>query len=269
MEYTEKKMYIPKSQRKLSIEYNFSPFYSYHPRYTKKNHCNRNILSLKKMIFPLISDDKLNQIMIDDESIKYITFTSCAQEITNIIMNNLLDFPCPESFNSQKWESKSLDKRMKKLVITEMTAGVGGNVLNFARYFKYVNAIEIDTLRYNYLNKNIKIYGFDNVNCYNDDSLNLLIKKDDISQDIIFFDPPWGGKYYKQYTNLRLTFGEETIENVCKILLQEPHNKMIVMKLPNNYDFDYLYEELKNYKTSKIFLERMVVIVIKNYVFDY
>lgn len=237
--------------------------------YQKRNYSHRNITTLKKLIFPPITDDKLSQLMIDDESIKYITFTSSAQEITNIIMNSLLDFPCTPCSNNddekKKWNSKIPNQKMKKLVVTEMTAGVGGNVLNFAKYFKYVNAIEIDPVRYNYLNKNIKLYGYDNVNCYNNDSLDLLIEKDDIVQDIIFFDPPWGGKDYKLFDKLRLTFGPYSIENVCRILFQKQHNKMIVMKLPNNYDYDFMNEELKYYRIAKFTLERMTIVVIKNY----
>lgn len=258
--------------------------------YTQKNnnHCiygvhgnhnyHRNIISLKRLIFPIIAEEKLHQIMIDDESLKYITFASSAQEITNIIMNNLIDFPCPfrqdtkinvnESLNSilnSKWQNKSLDKKMKDLVITEMTAGVGGNVLNFAKYFKYVNAIEIDQIRYNYLNKNIKLYEYNNVNCYNQNSVELLIEQDDIVQDIIFFDPPWGGKDYKLFNNLRLTFENYSIENICHILFQRKRNKMIIMKLPNNYDFDYLMDELKIYRVNKFVLDRMTIVVVKNY----
>jgi 16S rRNA G966 N2-methylase RsmD len=266
MEYSEKTKYVPKSHKygynKYTMDDNITDTI-YNPQ--KKYHNYRNIISLKKLIFPPISNEKISQLMIDDESIKYITFTSSAQEITNIIMNNLGDFPCPVTSNNQKWIMKSLDKKMKNLVITEMTAGVGGNVLNFAKYFKYVNAIEINTIRYNYLNKNIKLYDFNNVNCYNDDSLCLLINKDDIVQDIIFFDPPWGGKDYKLFTNLRLKFGNFSIENVCKVLFQRERNKMIVIKLPNNYDFDFFNEELKDYQISKFVLDKMTIIVVKKY----
>lgn len=228
---------------------------------------NRNFMSLKKLIFPPIRDDKLAQLMIDDESIKYITFTSSAQEITNIIMNNLDDYPCPKKKcgSEKKWATKSLDKKMKSLVITEMTAGVGGNVLNFAKYFKYVNAIEIDSNRYSCLNKNVELYEYNNVNCYNDDSVNLLINKDDLVQDIVFFDPPWGGKDYKLYDNLRLNFGTYSVENICKILFQRPRNKMIVLKLPNNYDFEFMQSELKDYRISKFILDRMTIVIIKAY----
>ena len=219
--------------------------------------------SLKKLIFPPIGEDKIFQLMIDEESIKYITYASSAREITNIIMNNLDDFPCPNPNKKRKWDNKSLDKKMKELVITEMTAGVGGNILNFAKYFKYVNAIEINLERYNFLKKNIEIYGYDNVNCYHNDSINLLIKKDDLAQDIIFFDPPWGGKDYKLHNDLRLNFGDYSIENICKILFQRERNKMIILKLPNNYDFEYFAQELKDYNINKFVLDRMTIIVIK------
>lgn len=225
----------------------------------------KNIITLKKMIFPKISDDKIPHLMIDDESIKFITFHSSAQEITNVIMNNLNDFPCSTQLHDDIWNEMTSENKMKQLIITEMTAGVGGNVLNFAKYFKQVNAIEINSTRFEYLQKNIELYECANVNCYNDDSLNFLIGNDDIVQDIIFFDPPWGGKNYKLFTNLRLKFGKYSIENVCKILFQQDKNKMIILKLPNNYDFNYIDDELKNYKIIKCILDRMTILIVKNY----
>lgn len=232
-----------------------------------KHYNNRNSMTLKKIIFPPISIEKIPQLMIDDESIKYITFTSMAQDITNIIMNNLSDFPCPNNkkISLKLWKMYPLEKKMKSLVITEMTAGVGGNVLNFAKYFKYVNAIEINTVRFNYLNKNIKLYGYQNINCYNDDSISLLIENDDIQQDIIFFDPPWGGKDYKLFSNLHLKFGKFSIEYICNVFLQRSSNKMVVIKLPNNYDFDYLFTELDEYRMYKYCLDKMTIVIVKNY----
>jgi len=250
MEYVYQKTYCPKK---------------YKHKYTNQKNMARNTLTLKKLIFPPIAEHKLSQLMIDDESIKYITFANTAQEITNAIMNNLIDFPCPEFCRDKKWEKMSLINRMKSLVITDMTAGVGGNVLNFAKYFKYVNAIEIDDLRYNYLNKNIDLYGFRNVNCYHCNSLDMLIDGNDIVQDIIFFDPPWGGKDYKLHDSLRLVFENLAIESICKVIFQKSYNKMIILKLPNNYDFDYLQSEMIEFQVFKYSLDRMSLIVIKNY----
>jgi 16S rRNA G966 N2-methylase RsmD len=284
MEYKKKnkQLYIPpylrsrenKSSENITSDKS-STFIPYRPQHsyfsnnlskdTNKIYGYRNIYALKKKIFPPIAEEKICHLMIDEESLKYITYATSAQEITNIIMNNLSDFPCPKLVEKEKWEEKTLNKKMKKLVITEMTAGVGGNVLNFANHFKYVNAIEIDSVRYNFLNKNVQLYNYNNVNCYNCNSLDLLIEKDDIVQDIIFFDPPWGGKNYKMFTALRLIFEQYSIEEICKILFKRSQNKMIVMKLPNNYDFDYLNKELEDFKITQISLERMTIIILKNY----
>ena len=235
----------------------------------KKIMTKKNSFFVKKCIFPPIANDKIPQLMIDDDSFEYITYFDFAQQITNIIMNNLSNFPNPNvGHDDKQWYSKSLEKKMKNLVITEMTAGVGGNVLNFAFYFKYVNAIEIDKIRFDCLNKNIETYEFDNINSYHDDSIKLLVNNDDIVQDIIFFDPPWGGKSYKKFYNLRLYFGNYTIENICKKLFCRPRNKLIVLKLPNNYDFDYLFEELKDYKIFKVVLIKMTIVVLKNFDID-
>jgi predicted RNA methylase len=266
----------------------------------KKHNRYRNMRNLKKMIFPPIEEHKINFLMIDEESISYITFANSAQEITNVIMNNLYDFPAPQSTESVTWDALTPDKKMKELVITDMTAGVGGNVLNFACCFKYVNAVEIEKIRYDYLKKNIGVYEHLNVNCYNGDSVKFLIEGDSLIQDIVFFDPPWGGKDYKLHTNLRLLFSTQgaidtsgcpdistidlndpgpsevilettvpftdfSIENIIRMLFQKEKNKMIVAKLPNNYDFVFFTEELKDYKVSYFNLDRMTMAIIKNY----
>lgn len=224
-----------------------------------------NLIKLKHIIFPYIEENKINDLLIDNDSIKYITFASSAQEITNIIMNNL-DFKeeisLIEKMNNLDFkEETSLIKKMNNLVITDMTAGVGGNVLNFSNYFKYVNAIEIELIRYNYLINNIKTYGYNNINCYNNNSIKLLLDEDDIRQDIIFFDPPWGGINYKEIDNIRLTFENRTIEEICNLLIKN-ETKMIVIKLPNNYDFNFFIKEIK-YPTYKYIINKMTIMIIK------
>jgi 16S rRNA G966 N2-methylase RsmD len=217
-----------------------------------------------KQIFADLPESKLSKIKIDKPSTKYITYSCTAQEITNIIMNNLNDFPSPKQINYIIWKSYNNSKKMSHLVITDITAGVGGNVLNFAKYFKYVNAIEIDPIRCNYLLHNVGVYNRINVNCYNDDSVSLVLNNNVLKQDIIYFDPPWGGGCYKYFYNIRLLFGDTSIENFIKKLFNKD-NKMIVVKLPVNYDFKYLYEELHGYYISKYELDKMIIIIVKNY----
>lgn len=238
------------------------------------------LTNLKRIMFPVIEENKISSLMIDEDSISYITYSESAQEITNVIMNNLVEFPCPITINEDIWCDMTLYNRMKHLVITDMTAGVGGNVLNFSRFFKYVNAIEINKTRCDYLKHNIDLYNFINVNCYCGDSINILINDNQISQDIVFFDPPWGGRQYKNYENLKLYFkGEDdtstgiSVENIVQCLL-EKGTKMVVAKLPKNYDFVYFEETLlaMNLQNSSMkisccnfMLDRMSIMIVKNY----
>jgi len=231
----------------------------------------KNVHILKKIIFPPHLGVGTSQVKIDDESFKYVTFHISAQEITNIIMNSLNDFPCTNASLSLAWDSMSPTTRMSELVITDMTAGVGGNVLNFANYFKYVNAIEIDPIRCSYLQSNAELYGFLNVNTYATDSVELLVRSDNINQDIIFFDPPWGGSDYKKHLGLKLTFGigDIPIEKICTDIFSKDRSRnrtqIIVLKLPNNYDFEYFRSEVMPYVPIIYHLDRMTIVILKRY----
>jgi 16S rRNA G966 N2-methylase RsmD len=225
----------------------------------------RNFVGLKKLIFPKIADSKIPQLMIDKESTKFITFASTAEVMTHMIRDCMEGYPNPPEINEEEWSKMSLDQRCMCLVMTEMTAGVGGNVLSFAYHFKYVNAIEINKLRFDYLNINLKVYGINNVNTYHADSMKLLIDQNELVQDIVFFDPPWGGKEYKLHNVMRLNFMDQPIEAICKKLLGKDRIKIVVIKLPNNYDFTFFDEELKEYKIVKHALDRLTMVIVKSF----
>ena len=116
-------------------------------------------------------------------------------------------------------------------VVTDATSCIGGNVIEFVRTFSAVNAVEIDPQRIDMLR-------------YNLDFLSLLPKvtlhcndyckvHDKIQQDVVFIDPPWGGRSYKQQQQVELSLGECKIGTVCKNVLQ--HTKHVVTKVPSNY----------------------------------
>ena len=239
--------------------------YSNKPKLINPPHRTKNLVGLKKLIFPKIADDKIPQLMIDKDSTKFITFASTAEVMTKAIIDCLTEYPHPPEINVADWEKMTPSQRCMCLVITEMTAGVGGNVLNFAYHFKYVNAIEIDKLRFDYLNINLKLFDIHNVNTYNTDSMKLLIDHNDLVQDVVFFDPPWGGKDYKLQSLMKLNFMNEPIETICKKLLSKDRVKIVVLKLPNNYDFNFFEEELKNFKIVKHTLDRLTMVIVKSY----
>jgi 16S rRNA G966 N2-methylase RsmD len=202
----------------------------------------KNKKIIKNKLFPFNGDFELwSKLLIDDETMTYISTPFDADKISNIIEQHCID----------------IGLVAKNLSITDATAGAGGNVISFAKKFKKICAIECDVNRYNFLINNIAAYKFDNVLCYCDDATKLLY--DLTNQDIFFFDPPWGGKEYKNKVAIRLCLSEIPIEDICINIfnniksLSFPH--IIALKLPHNYDFKYLYRKISDdVKDSNIVL---------------
>ena len=101
-------------------------------------------------------------------------------------------------------------------------------------------------------------------------------------------DPPWGGSNYKSNENLLLKLGSVGIEELIiditqkfsnyylEIIKTNPkektnnyNNKFIILKLPKNYDIEYLYNYLKNNNKTKNYnissylyiLNKMIIVV--------
>lgn len=192
-------------------------------------------------IFPYI--ENINDLQIDEESFLFITNKDVANNISDIIIKNLKCDP-------------------NLLIITDATAGVGGNTLSFAKKFKNVNAIEISESRYKYLCNNLNIYNIKNVNTYNCNCLDILT---DLNHDIIFIDPPWGGKIYKNFTKLKLTLSDMQIEDIINDLFTKSLDtlKAIVLKMPKNYDLEY-FNNIVKYQKKIICLDKMLIILVYN-----
>jgi len=186
--------------------------------------------------FPYISKEFHNKLKIDDVGLYSISTPKNADIVSKIIKKN---------FFSQN------------IIVTDAMAGVGGNTLSFSTFFYYINAIEIDSIRFNYLVSNIALYDKLNILCIKGDYLDLIYK---IYQDVIFIDPPWGGKNYKDFETLSLTIGNFTLEDLCEKIRNDKICKMIILKLPLNYNIENFSEKLKEYMQIEV-LPKMLVLV--------
>jgi len=143
------------------------------------------------------------------------------------------------------------------------------DTIAFSKYFGSVISIELNPQRYEFLKNNVSAYGYKNVSTINGNSIDIIPKITDI--DVIYIDPPWGGKSYKEATNLRLSLGDKSIESLIKIFFDPVHMlstpTFIVLKLPKNYDLKYLFEYLNAPKNEyNIFmyeLKKIIIIVIE------
>jgi 16S rRNA G966 N2-methylase RsmD len=124
----------------------------------------------------------------------------------------------------------------EKAIITDATANMGGVSIAFTEYFDTVNAVEIIPFHCKILENNITIYNVqDKVKVFCNDYIDIA---DKLEQDVVFFDPPFGGPDYKNELIMDLFLDNISIGNIAKILLER---KIIVaIRVPFNYDFKKL-----------------------------
>jgi hypothetical protein len=153
-----------------------------------------------------------------------------------------------------QWAGMGVNVNIRDLTVTDATSNCGGSVLGFANIFGNVNAVEIDEKTYQVLSHNITAYGFKNVKLINDDYTKIMC---DLKQDIIFIDPPWGGRGYDSKVGLKLKLGDLTMREI--VLKGLSVAKLVILKLPFNYDFSE-FNGIEHYQKN---LTRMVFVFFK------
>jgi site-specific DNA-adenine methylase len=96
------------------------------------------------------------------------------------------------------------------------------------------------------LKNNLRVMKKKNVKTYNGDCqeyMNIL------EQDIVYFDPPWGGTDYKNAPmgtlRLQLTDRDDEKMDLEDIIIHMRDKASVcVVKLPVNYDVNYLEEKI-------------------------
>ena len=182
-------------------------------------------------LFPLTDYYKLKY---DIEGLYSITNPIEADEISKIIKSNFND--------------------INNINIFDGTGGLGGNTINFSKYFKLITSCEINKDRYEMLLNNIKQYNLTNVTILNVDSIKYIFEYYN-NYDVYFFDPPWGGPSYKKKNKLKLLMGSHSLLDIASYLKKNTTNKLLIYKLPFNYDFNEFFEfDYKLYKINKYYI---------------
>lgn len=212
----------------------------------------RSIIALDKL-FPMPPNNKYHNLKIDNESVTFITIPQDSNTISTIINTMIPDYIFRQD-----------------ITIFDCTAGVGGDTISFGKIFGIVIATEINKKRSNMLINNLYTYNLYNVSVFNDDCVNVIKKINFI--DIIYIDPPWGGKNYKYQNNLRLKISDYYIDEFINLIINKEISitksdvKMIVLKLPKNYDIRDLYDRTKNITVQMYLyeLKKMFIILYKS-----
>ena len=77
--------------------------------------------------------------------------------------------------------------------------------------------------------------------------------------DIFFIDPPWGGPDYKSNDNLKLYLSDKELKEIIDLI---PKEKFIVIKIPYNYNYDYIKKNYNLLETHSF--NNIVILYFKN-----
>ncbi len=184
----------------------------------------------KSSFFPEQKGVNRNKLKIANDSRFSVTLPEDADKIAKIAI--------------ELWQEKH--GKRKKPILTDATANIGGNSIGFGMSgdFKSVNSIELNSETCKMLSHNVKQYGLDKkdkVKVMCGDSIELLTTCG-VKQDIIFFDPPWGGVGYKKHKTMSLYLSDKNMVDIINTMKGKA--SMIVYKIPRNYDFGYFYRKL-------------------------
>tara|TARA_Y100000589_G_C27136773_1_gene622913 strand:+ start:770 stop:1381 length:612 start_codon:yes stop_codon:yes gene_type:complete len=172
----------------------------------------------KYYYFRRLPKDLVSKIKIDKVSSYSVTELGVADKMSRILLKNPLI--------------------SKESVILDGMACIGGNTISFCRNFNQVYCVEIDSVRFNYLNSNLRILGLENVTSYNGSILDYY---KNIKSDILFLDPEWGGPDYDMKKKINVYINNIAINEFCKMIMDSiSPPKVISLKLPKNYDLDLL-----------------------------
>ena len=177
-----------------------------------------------KSIFDNLSIEKYNKLLFTEESIYSSSKIEGSKLLKNIISENFSN---------------------KDITITDGTANIGTDSIFLSNYFNKINSVEISNINYNALANNVNVFEKTNINTILGD---IIIVIENLIQDVIYIDEPWGGRDYKKNDKMKLFLGDLEILDFYKKFRNKA--KVFIFKVPYNYDLDYL----KTYINNKIII---------------
>jgi hypothetical protein len=121
-----------------------------------------------------------------------------------------------------------IGKRTGGKRVIDACAGAGGNAIGFARAGCEVVAIEINENRLAMARHNAMLYGVaDRIEFIVGDACRLL---PELNSDLLFIDPPWGGRYSKERVRL------EDLPPCAELLERGGHLSEHWIKVPPSFD---------------------------------
>lgn len=151
----------------------------------------------------------------------------------------------------------SVVKNISQKSLTDATACVGGDTINFALNFREVHSIEYVRDNFDALKNNVEVYNLANVHLHYGDCTKVY----NWASDVLYIDPPWGGPNYRNLDSVELFLGSTRLDVWLEDVLSGPYRPSYVfLKVPANYNSSPL-QFLPNTKRLIFFRVRSFLLV--------
>lgn len=173
--------------------------------------------------FPYVKDVDMNKLKITEEG----RYSVSKPEVSILIQQYILK------------KIGSIGEKTRGLTIVDGTGNVGGDTIGFGLNNNFNSVLTTETNKENYdvLVNNVKVYKLeDKVKLYNEDFVTFLKNMKENYCDIIYFDPPWGGKDYKFKAKLSLFMSKINVGLLVKDMKSRKLCKYVVLKIPFNFN---------------------------------
>lgn len=191
-------------------------------------------------------------------------FRYVPQALRNILM---MDEEAMYSTTDQVTGRKLCDELNKYVpsesTVVDATACIGGLTHSLTHVFRKVIAIEIDTVKFDYLKTNVSTLGIDDsVECIKGDALDICRN---MNASAIILDPPWGGPEYKKIDSVSLSLSGVDIADVCCRMFElNPLVNIIGLKVPVNFAEELFAQRIGPHKiVHKAKLRKMWLLIIQ------
>jgi hypothetical protein len=166
---------------------------------------------------------------------------------------------------------KIINNDIENALIVDGTTSLGGNLISFIHHFKCIIGIEINSIRFHkllyFLNTKLFLDLIKkNNNMYNSSAKDIVLINDSFNNyiefisnikkkiKIIYLDPPWGGKNYKDYNNIILGLAGVPLNKLVQQIKKLDNKIIIILKLPLNYFLKSFSNKINNcIKLEKFF----------------
>lgn len=195
-------------------------------------------------LYPTLDAVKAKELLMTNVGIYSISLPRDSSAIARIV--------------SQECQRVLRVRDVSRLIITDGTAGVGGDTIAFAREgFKGVNSCEIVAEHCRVVANNVAVFGIDEkVRIVCGDYMNEYHK---LKQDVIYLDAPWGGVGYTGSKNengdgsgLKMFGTGISFSAFIRNVVSNGVSRLIILKVPTDFRSKLLQLDKGKYQIKEI-----------------